>query len=121
MFTYDEWGYVEPGFIFFQLKAAEAPRAVGPDYVFDLDVRDFNPWMLEEAPVVLILFDASRRRAFWLPIQHYFRQDNARRPKKGAKTVRVRVPVQQTVNRRAIAKMRGLKRQALSLEKGGES
>jgi hypothetical protein len=36
----------------------------------------------------------------------------ARRPKKGAKTVRVHVPTRQVVNRRAITKMRDLKRQA---------
>ena len=40
LFTYDEQGYVEPGFLFLQFKAAEALQAVGSDYVFDLDVRD---------------------------------------------------------------------------------
>jgi hypothetical protein len=113
LFTYDERGYVEPGLVFLQLKAAEELQAVGSDYVFDLDVRDYNLWMLEEMPVILILFDATRRRATWLSVQHYFREDEARRPKKGAKTVRVRVPMRQRVNRRAIAKMRELKWEAL--------
>ena len=62
LFTYDEQGYVEPGFLFFQVKAAEAFQAVGSDYVFDLDVRDYNLWMQEETPVILVLFDATRRR-----------------------------------------------------------
>jgi hypothetical protein len=112
-FTYDEAGYVEPGFLFFQLKATEVLQAVGSDFVFDLDIRDFNLWTREEMPVILILFDATRRRASWLPVQRYFREDEARRPKKGAKTVRVRVPVRQIVNRRAIAKWRALKWEAL--------
>ena len=68
--------------------------------------------MLEEMPVILILFDASRRRAYWLHVQGYFRDVAARRPKRGAKTVRVHVPKRQAMNRRAIAAIRRLKQQA---------
>jgi hypothetical protein len=113
LFTYDEQGYVEPGLLFLQLKAAETLQALGSDYVFDLDIRDYNLWMLEELPVILILFDATRGRASWLHVQRYFKEEEARRPKQGAKTVRVRVPMRQAVNRRAIAKMRELKRKEL--------
>jgi len=92
--------------VYFQVKAAENLEAVGSDYVFDLDIRDYNLWMLDKAPVILILYDASRKRAYWLPIQQYFRQDGDRRPKKVAKTVRIRVTKRQLLNRRAIAKIR---------------
>lgn len=78
-------------------------------HVFDVDIRDYRLWMLEEMPVILILFDASHRRAYWLPVQQYFRENSARRPQKGAKTVRVRISNRQTVNRRAVRKMRELK------------
>jgi hypothetical protein len=121
VFTYDEQGYVEPGFLFLQFKAAEALRAVGSDYVFDLDVRDYNLWMQERMPVILILFDALRRRAYWLPVQRYFREEAARQPRKGAKTIRVRVPRRQAVNRRAVARMRNLKWEARLRVVGGES
>jgi len=110
LFTYDEQGYIEPGLVYLQLKAAETLQAVGADYVFDLDIRDYNLWMRERMPVVLVLFDASRKRAYWLAVQRYFRADIARQPSKGAKTVRARVPMLQVVNRRAVAKMRELKR-----------
>ena len=113
LITYDEQGFVEPGSVYIQLKAAETLEASGTDYVFDLDVRDYNLWMLELMPVILILFDASRRKAYWLHIQRYFRQDPARQPQQAAKTVRVRVPKHQAVNRRAIAKIRGLKQEIL--------
>lgn len=109
LFTFDEEGYAEPGVVSIQLKAVASLRAIGSDFVFDLDVRDYNLWMSEEAPVVLVLFDVSRNRAYWLWIQGYFDSDTTRRPKPGAKFVRVRLPVQQIVNRRAIAVMRGLK------------
>ncbi len=120
LLTFDEEGYAEPGLVWLQLKAAETLQAVGPDDVFDLDIRDYNLWLLEEIPVILILFDASRKRAYWLPIQRYFREDAARRPEKGAKTVRVRIPKRQLVTRRAIARMRQLKAEALGEPQRGE-
>jgi hypothetical protein len=109
LFTYDERGYLEPGSLLFQLKSAERLSRVGGDFVFDLDIRDYRLWMLERAPVILILFDATRRRAYWLAIQKHFRENARRQPKKGAKTVRVRIPSGKALNRRAVAIMRQLK------------
>ena len=120
LFTYDEQGYAEPDFLFIQLKAAESLQAIGSNYVFDLDIRDFNLWISNKMPVILILFDASRRRAYWLHVQGYFDVVDTRQPKKGAKTVRVHVPHRQTVNRRAIAKMRDLERGLRSESMGEE-
>jgi hypothetical protein len=114
--TFDEQGYVEPGTIYFQFKATERLDASGADYLYDLDIRDYNLWIKEKMPVILVLFDASSRRAYWLAVQQYFREDIARRPRKGAKTVRIRVAKRQTVNDRAIAKMRELKWQAIHQE-----
>jgi hypothetical protein len=121
LFTFDEEGYIEPGMVPVQLKAAGSLQAVGADYVFDLDIRDYNLWMLEEMPVILILFDATRRRAYWLHVQGYFREEASRRPRKGAKTVRVHVPSRQAVSRRAIAAMRRLKWEARRGPRGGGS
>ncbi len=118
MWTFDEQGYAEPGAVYFQLKAMETLAESGPDYVFDLDIRDYNLWVREELPVFLVLFDATRRRAYWLAVQEYFTEDPARQPKKGAKTVRVRVPKRQVVDQKAIAKMRELKRATIRDERG---
>jgi hypothetical protein len=106
LFTYDEQGYAEPGMAFMQLKAAETLERSGPNCLFDLDVRDYHRWMFERYPVMLILFDALQRRACWLDLQRYFREDARRRPAKGAKTIRVRVPARQVVSFRAVALMR---------------
>lgn len=46
--TFDERGFVEPGAIYFQFKAMEALSEIGLDFVFDLDIRDYNLWMREE-------------------------------------------------------------------------
>ncbi len=111
MWSFDENGYAEPGSIYFQLKAMEKLQEHGTAYVFDLEVRDYNLWLVERDPVILVLFDASRKRAYWLCIQRYFAEDAARLPKIGAKTVRLRVPKRASLNRSAIAKIRHLKRQ----------
>jgi hypothetical protein len=120
LFTFDGQGYVEPGLVRLQLKAAETWQPDGSDLVFDLDIRDYNLWMMEDMPVILILFDASTRRAYWLDIQGYFQEDETRRPKKGAKTVRVRIPTRQAVTRRAVAQLRGLKEAARARILGGQ-
>jgi hypothetical protein len=109
--TYDHRGYAEPGVIFIQLKAAEQLEMAGTNRVYDVDIRDYNLWILEKAPVFLILYDATEDTAYWLPIQRYFHDDGTRRPKKGAKTVRVRIPNIQRVDRGAIAQMREIKNQ----------
>jgi hypothetical protein len=111
--TYDKNGYAEPGSLLFQVKASDSLQVVGTDYVFDLDIRDYNLWMQEEMPVILILFDASRRRAYWASLQDYFRKDPSHRPKTGARTVRVKISMGQRVNRPAIERMRQLKLQVV--------
>jgi hypothetical protein len=121
LFTYDDLGFTEPGFVYVQVKAGETLEAIDADYVFDLDIRDYNLWRLEEMPVILILFAASRRRAYWLWVQNYFSKDAFPQPKKGAKSVRVHVPQRQPVTPRAVAVWRDLKQQALQRAKGGES
>jgi hypothetical protein len=118
LFTFDEEGYFEPGLIRLQLKASETLTALDKDYVFDLDIRDYNLWMIEPMPVYLILYDASRRRAFWAYIQHYFTEDLSRQPRQGAKTVRVHVPMRQALNRCAVARMRLAKQCVLAQYEG---
>jgi hypothetical protein len=105
--TCDVDGYVENGLIFLQLKASESLPSVGSDFVFDASVRDYILWTNERFPVMLILDDAGRERAYWLHIQGYF-LDPDRRPKRGAKTIRIRVPQSQRFNRRSVAQMREL-------------
>lgn len=118
--TYDKEGYIEPGSVLVQVKASETLRRYGGDYAYDLHIRDYNLWISEERPVILILYDASRRRAFWVHVQQFFRENPNRRPERGAKSIRVRVPNRQVVNRRAIAAMRELKtRFKLHLVGGG--
>lgn len=111
--TYDAQGYVEPGSVFLQLKASEQLEGHGADYVYDIDIRDYNLWTREVMPVFLILFEAARRRAFWLHVQSYFNETSPAKPRKGAKTVRARIPMRQKVTRRTVVLMRTRKQELL--------
>lgn len=93
--TFDPRGIIEPGSLLVQLKASETlPRhADGIHVVFDLEVKDYNLWKDEPNPVFLVLFDARSRRAYWLYFQRYIRNDSNRKPKAGAESVRVKVPL----------------------------
>ena len=118
LFTYDSEGYAEEGSVYIQLKASEKLIQSGSDLVFDIDVRDYALWIAEPMPVILILFDASKRRAYWLYVQRYFAEAISRRPKANAKSVRVRVPKRQVVSRTAIRKMRAYKQEVLEQLEG---
>src|SRR5947209_15368190 len=66
LFTYDTAGYAEEGSVYIQLKAAEKLTRSGAEFAFDVDLRDYTLWTAEPMPVILILFDAFRRRAYWV-------------------------------------------------------
>lgn len=113
MMTFDGDGYAEPGLLLFQVKASERLTASGADYVFDIDIRDYNLWIGEARPVILVLYEASRRKAFWVCVQEYFEKHPDRMPKPGRRTVRVRIPARHVLNHRAIGRMRELKRRGV--------
>jgi hypothetical protein len=116
--TYDDQGSVEAGYVSIQLKAAEALEKTDSDYVFDIDVRDCNLWTEELLPVVLVLFDATRKKAYWLLVQDYFQREQGRQPGEGARTVRVHVPERQALNRRAVRAWRTRKQEVQTRLKG---
>ena len=118
LYTYDEEGYAEEGAVYLQLKASENLRASGGNFVFDMDLRDYRRWTRELMPVILILFDATKRRAYWLYVQRYFDEDPSRQPRQGVRTVRVRVPKRQAVSRTAIRTMRAYKQRVLQQAEG---
>lgn len=107
LMTFDDDGFVENGLIFLQLKASEALTPVGENFVYDLDIRDYNTWRAERFPIILVLFDAGTRRAYWVHTQSAFRARPD--PKSNAKTVRVLVPRRQSLTRRAVNRMRALR------------
>ena len=119
--TFDREGFVGPGSILIQLKASETLEAHGDgvSYVYDLDVRDYNLWVTELNPVFLILFEARSRRAYWVYFQRYVKGTGAPRPRAGATTVRIKIPMANKVrtdffrharrlNKRVLQKLSGV-------------
>ncbi len=115
LFTYDKEGFIENGNVFIQLKATENIREdTTKQFVrFRMGIRDYYAWLDEPNPVYLILYEARRRRAFWLYIQQYFEEDIRRRPRVNAKSVTVKIPMRNRFNRRAVEKMRKAKEHVL--------
>jgi hypothetical protein len=109
--TFDLQGYLEPEWIRVQVKAAEQLRtdSRGSHFVVDLMIEDYNAWTQERSPVILIVYSASQRRAYWISFQKYFAEFPDRKPRHGARHVRVLVPKSQRVSRKAVERMQRLK------------
>ncbi len=118
--TFDKEGYTEPGLIYIQLKATDAPElsSSGTDFVYDLAVADYNLWIEEPMPVVLVLFDARKRQAWWLYMQRYFADEPSRFLKPGAKSIRVFIPRHQRFGKRTVKAMQSWKRKLLEQLRG---
>lgn len=115
MTTFDRDGYIEPGAVRFQIKATEKLSEAAGAVAHDIDIRDYNIWIREQMPVILVLFDARRRIAYWLDLKRYFLADESLRPKKKARWVRVWIPIHQVLSNTAIADLRALKNMGLQV------
>lgn len=113
LFTYNDQGYLEPGYVFLQLKATDRPMRHGrlPFYRFRISTKDYHLWNAEPMPVVLILYDAGSEKAFWFYVQRYFEQSPDRRPKKGAMSVQILIPDANLFSAVTIHELRDWKKQ----------
>lgn len=106
MTTFDEEGFVEPGRVFFQVKATEQLKESNGFVAFDIDIRDYNLWMTEQNPVILVLFDVSLRRAYFVNVKAYYMEDASRQPRPEVRTVRIRIAASAQISRNAIREYR---------------
>ena len=115
--TFDEHGYAENGDIRIQLKASDTLDYSddGAYISFKIETRHYHSWLKEPMPVFLILYDARKSKAYWLYVQAYF-ADAAKRPKRKAKSVTVRVPVSNLFAERTVDYMRAKKAAILQVE-----
>jgi hypothetical protein len=102
--SFNARGEVEAGYVFFQLKATDDLRllADGKTISWPISRRDLLLWLDEACPVILVVYDGKRDRAFWLDIQAYF----ADRPSAGlflaGQTIDVHLRLSDRVNRRSV-------------------
>lgn len=104
VFTYDEHGELEPGPILVQLKATDHLNVLqdGKTISFSLDRRDLKVWLREADPVVLVVYDAQKERAFWLFVQDYFANVPSSDLFTKTGSISVRIPMSNRIHQRAI-------------------
>jgi hypothetical protein len=110
--TYDERGFVEPGYLLFQLKAAERLRHVagGQQIAIRLETAHLRQWLDEPVPVILVVYDADSDAAYWLDVQQEIgRKSAALKWQKPARKT-LRVPARQRFDRSAMEELSALKR-----------
>jgi hypothetical protein len=120
VYTHDQAGYVEAGALSIQLKATESLSlsADGTFYSFSISIKDYHAWSDEPMPVFLILYDAKNEKAYWQYLQGYFERNPALRPRKGAASITVRLPVAHEFNEETVEYVRSRKAAVLGPVKG---
>ena len=71
MFTYNERGEIENGHVFIQLKATDALNLLedGETISCRVELADIQLWQRESMPVILVIYDGRKDRAYWLYVQ----------------------------------------------------
>jgi hypothetical protein len=104
MTSFNARGEIEGGYAFFQVKATDNLPILtdGKTISWVISRRDLLLWLDESCPVILVVYDGKRDRAFWLHIQAYF----AGRPKAdlflAGQTVNVHLRLSDRLNVRSI-------------------
>src|SRR5260370_38015510 len=105
--TYNKGGEREPGDILFQVKATEglSLHEGQTAFSFRIDRADLKWWLSELVPVVLVVFDAKKTRAYWLCVQEYFDELKDFNLSAAAETITVRIPVSNRVHSKAMRRL----------------
>lgn len=104
MATYGAAGEFEPGSVYIQVKATDSlPRlADGRTVAWTVGRRDLKPWLAETYPVILIVYDGGRDRAFWIHVQAYFSGRRTCELFAGGESLSAHIPMASRFNSRAI-------------------
>jgi hypothetical protein len=119
MFHHGPNGEVENGEVRFQLKATDRLEtlAAGDQIGQRVSTQDLRYWYFESYPLILIVFDAIRNRAFWLDVQSYLE----RRPEgleSASERVTLHVPLRNMLTLRSIDTFRELSLQVVARDRG---
>lgn len=91
MFTYAENGEIENGHVEMQLKATDSLKLLkdGRTIALEISPKDVFYWEGEPWPVILIVYDASSDRAYWLYVQRDMSRAVSRRVSGESATVHI--------------------------------
>jgi hypothetical protein len=110
MLTHTNAGEMENGHIMFQVKATDALQILkdGRSIAFRVEIADLRWWQGEPMPVILVLYDGQRDKAYWLYVQQYLNNNPVNLDSLAAKQdrVTVRFPMSNRLHPRAIEQFR---------------
>jgi len=109
--TYNAAGEREPGDVLLQVKATDtlSVRERQTTFSFRIERANLVLWLSELEPVILIVFDARKTRAYWLCIQQYFAALTDFNLFAAGKTITLRVPFANRVDSRAMRRFAKLR------------
>jgi hypothetical protein len=104
MATYSDTGEIEPGGVYIQVKATDwLPRiASGNTISWQVSRRDLKLWLQETYPVILVVYDGQKNKAYWIHVQAYISDRRTPELFAGGDTIRTYIPIGSRINPRAI-------------------
>lgn len=120
LYTYNEEGEIGNGVVLLQLKATDNPDYTGDKKCvrFPIKKSDLKHWLREIYPVILVVYDAQIRKAYWVYVQNYFEQISGFNLDTIGKTYTVKITTKQIVNKRAIHRFAYFKQCVLTKSEG---
>ena len=102
--THNDAGEIEPGSIYLQVKATDhLPHLAGGKTIpWLVSRRDLKLWLAEVYPVVLVVYDGLKDRAYWVHVQPCFADARVKELFAGGETAAVHIPIRNRLDRRAI-------------------
>jgi hypothetical protein len=104
MATYSDTGEFEPGAVYIQVKATDRLPGLADDRTIPWPIsrRDLKLWRAETYPVILVVYDGQKDKAYWIHIQAYISDHRTPELFAGGDTIRVHIPIGSRLNQRAI-------------------
>ena len=104
MATYSDTGEFEPGGVYIQDKATDRlPWVAGGNTIsWPVSRRDLKLWFQETYPVILVVYDGQKDRAYWIHIQAYISDRRTPELFAGGDTISFHIPIRNRINPRAI-------------------
>jgi Domain of unknown function (DUF4365) len=120
IFTYNTEGEIENGHIYIQLKATDSLSILADQktITFTLIRSDLELWLSEPMPCILIIYDATDSKAYWLYLQAYFESLEGFELSQIGESVTVRLSKDNILNQQAIKIFAKFKNDILSQIQG---
>lgn len=116
MYTYEPTGEVEPGNVYFQVKATDNLRVLrdGKTISFPIESADIALWRREAMPVILVVHDTVQKVAYWLYVQELLETSARFQAASRPNHMNLHLSKDNIINEQAIERFRDFKRIVLS-------